>query len=118
MVDPFGSSQAKAPAPYSATFAIDGWFYVFQRVGNTGEGFGMPDEEIASGFQAFGQPAHDSLLRRPVEVNHHVAAKDHRELPGPRERLHEVDTEVIDRRAQGFNHRVGGWIAFDPEIAC
>ncbi len=66
---------------------------------------GVADEHIAVGDQITCEPAENALLRRPVEVDDHVAAEDG---IGPGSQtvviVHEIEAAELDRLAQLGNH--------------
>ena len=64
----------------------------------------MADEKVTAGFQAGGQAAGGFLLRLGVEVDHDVAAEDHRKLARERNLLHKIEPGELSLSADGGPH--------------
>src|ERR1022692_1750875 len=73
--------------------------YVSQFVPHPGKAFGMADEQVSAGFQAGGQAVHHAFLGGLVEVDHDIAAENHRKKTVLRERLHQVQSRELDLAA-------------------
>src|SRR5687767_10519207 len=68
----------------SEGFAIYGGANHFERMAKMGEALGMADQEIAARHEPPSQAFDEFLLRRAIEIDHHVAAEDNLERLGER----------------------------------
>ena len=66
----------------------------------------MPDQQIPAGLKTRCEPIDELLLRRLVEVDHHIAAEDHVKERWRVKRIHQV-------QAPEFDHPADQW--FDPK---
>jgi hypothetical protein len=61
------------------------------------QAFGMADAEVATGLDGGHHPRHHLAFGVVVEVDHHVAQKDHVKLAHGRQRRVQVDLAKLDR---------------------
>src|ERR1700757_695975 len=66
----------------------------------------MPDEQIAAGFKTRCQPIHELFLRRPAEIDHHVATEDQSESAEIRKWLDEVNTAELHHGHHFCSHPI------------
>src|SRR5260370_7572836 len=67
----------------------------------TGEALGMADKQIAAGREAWGESVDQFRACGLVEIDHHVAAKDHVERLSMVERLNQIQAVELDHVADG-----------------
>ncbi len=83
------------------------------------QALGVADEGIASGYQLLGQLLQNSLLRRAIEVNDHIATEDDVRFLGEAEvGVHEIQTPKLNLPAQLRDHakQLGIGVAAPHEV--
>src|SRR3954454_2192592 len=70
--------------------AVDRRLDVLETMRDAGQALGMADKQVTARLQPIGELADDALLGRAVEVNHHVAAENHRKRSRPSGRLEQI----------------------------
>src|SRR5947209_4407149 len=84
--------------------AVDRRPDVFERVRNTSQALRVSYEQISARLERSRQLLHHLFLRSRVEIDHDVAAEDHREIPRPREGLHQVQPAEAGLRPHRRSH--------------
>src|SRR5260370_11322721 len=67
----------------------------------TGEAVGMSEKQITAGREAWGESVDQFRACGLVEIDHHVAAKDHVERLSMVERLNQIQAVELDHVADG-----------------